>query len=285
MDIAIATSAEHRDLAEDDRSLLAAFAARGLDARPVVWNDPSVSWRSARAVVIRSTWDSHLHADAFRAWAEAVDATVTLHNPARLVAWNLHKGYLRELADRGIAITPTRWSDRGDTPDLERVLRETGWPRLVVKPAISAGATGTHIVDHDNAAELQPIVDALSSEHDLMLQPYLSTFEVEGERSYVYIDGRLSHAVRRPPTLTTTRRGFEEPQAIETPDPKELAIADAVAAALPEGWLYARVDVATDDDGLTRLQEVELIEPSLFLGLAPGATERLADAVLARLER
>lgn len=285
MDIAIATSAEHRDLAEDDRGLLTAFAAKGLDARPVVWNDPTASWRSARAVVIRSTWDSHLHADAFRAWAETVDATATLHNPARLVAWNLHKGYLRELADQGIAITPTRWFDRGSAPNLERVLRETGWSRLVVKPAISAGATGTHVIDHDNAAALQPVVDALSSENDLMLQPYLSTFEVEGERSYIYIDGRLSHAVRRPPTLTSTRRGFEAPQAIETPDPQEVAIANAVAAALPEGWLYARVDVATDDDGKVRLQEVELIEPSLFLGLAPGATERLADAVIARLQR
>lgn len=285
MDIAIATSAELRDLAEDDRGLLTAFAARGLDARPVVWNDPAASWRSARAVVIRSTWDSHLHAAAFRAWAETVDAISVLHNPARLVAWNLHKGYLRELADQGIAITPTQWFDRGSAPNLERVLRETGWSQLVVKPAISAGATGTHVVDHDNATALQPVVDALSSENDLMLQPYLSTFEVEGERSYIYIDGRLSHAVRRPPTLTSARRGFEEPQAIEMPDPQEVAIADAVAAALPEGWLYARVDVATDDDGLVRVQEVELIEPSLFLGLAPGATERLADAIIARLQR
>lgn len=285
MDIAIATSAEHRDLAEDDRGLLTAFAAKGLDARPVVWNDPAASWRSARAVVIRSTWDSHLHAAAFRAWAETVETISVLHNPARLVAWNLHKGYLRELADQGIAITPTRWFDRGSAPNLERVLREAGWSQLVVKPAISAGATGTHVVDHDNAAALQPVVDALSSENDLMLQPYLSTFEVQGERSYIYIDGRLSHAVRRPPTLTSARRGFEEPQAIEMPDPREVAIADAVAAALPEGWLYARVDVATDDDGLVRVQEVELIEPSLFLGLAPGATERLADAIIARLQR
>ncbi len=53
---------------------------------------------------------------------------------------------------------------------------------------------------------------------------------------------------------------------------------------VPEPLLYARVDVVTDDDGEPVLMELELVEPSLFTDLAPGALERFADAVVARAE-
>lgn len=284
MDIALITCAALPDLAEDDRSLVAAFAERGLDARPAIWNDPAQDWRRARVSLIRSAWDSHLHPDAFRAWAEAADAQALLLNPARLVAWNLHKGYLRELAERGVPVTPTRWFARGEVPDLARVLRETGWRKAVVKPAVSAGADDTHIVDGGDAAAMQREAEALAAEKDLMIQPYLEAFETEGERSYVYIGGRLSHAVQRPPTLASALRSFASARAIPMPDPGEIALADAAIAALPEGWLYARVDAATNNDGISRIQEIELIEPALFLGLAPGAAQRLADAAIRRMD-
>ena len=46
--------------------------------------------------------------------------------------------------------------------------------------------------------------------------------------------------------------------------------------------LYARVDLVHDDDGAPRLLELELTEPSLFLGHSDGAADRLAAAVAAR---
>ncbi len=186
-------------------------------------------------------------------------------------------------ASRGVPVTPTVWFDRGHAPNLIDTLDRTGWARLVVKPAISAGAAGVCIVDRATALEQQAAIDALSAAHDLMLQPYLQAFETEGERSYIYIGGEFSHAVQRPPTLASAQRGFDAPRAIPQLEPAELRFAEAVTAAVPEGWLYARVDVATNNDGVVRLQEVELIEPALFLSLDPRATLRLVDAVLVRM--
>ena len=283
MDIALATCAAYPNLSEGDQHLPAAFAAQGLDARAVVWNDPAEPWREAGTVLIRSAWDSHLQPDAFRAWAQAVDAQARLYNPARLVTWNLHKAYLKALASRGVPVTPTVWFDRGHAPNLIDTLDRSGWPRLVVKPAISAGAAGVCVVDRATALEQQAAVDALAAAHDLMLQPYLDAFETEGERSYIFIGGQFSHAVQRPPTLASAQRGFDAPRAIPQPVPAELRLTQAVTAALPEGWLYARVDVATNNDGVVRLQEVELIEPALFLSLDPGATQRLVHALIARM--
>ena len=47
--------------------------------------------------------------------------------------------------------------------------------------------------------------------------------------------------------------------------------------------LYARVDLIAGLDGHPVLLELELTEPSLYLGHADGAPERFADAIVASL--
>jgi hypothetical protein len=44
--------------------------------------------------------------------------------------------------------------------------------------------------------------------------------------------------------------------------------------------LYVRVDLLRDSEGEPTLLELELVEPALYLIEAPGAAERLAEAVL-----
>ena len=58
----------------------------------------------------------------------------------------------------------------------------------------------------------------------------------------------------------------------------------AVLALLPVPALYARVDGLVCD-GRFILMELEVNEPDLGMDLAPGAAERFADALLARLGR
>ena len=49
--------------------------------------------------------------------------------------------------------------------------------------------------------------------------------------------------------------------------------------------LYARVDLIPGPDGDPVLVELELTEPSLFLGYADGAPDRLATAIATHLAR
>lgn len=282
MDIALATSADYPHLGPYDRGLMQALADLGFSAEPVVWNDPTERWAGARAVVIQSAWDSHLHPAAFQAWARQMERHGQLYNPAHIVRWNMHKGYLRELAARGIGVTPTAWVERGEAIDLSEVMDARGWQVAVVKPAVSAGAAHTHVVRRDEAAQAQALVDGLAADHDLMIQPYLEAFENEGERSYIFIDGHFSHAVQRPPTLQSATRGFDEPEVFKPAD-AELAFVASVVDVLEPGLLYARIDVATNNDGIVRLQEVELVEPCLFLSLDPAAASRLALAIAHRV--
>ena len=282
LDVALATSAAFPELGPHDRGVLDALRKQGIRAAPAVWNDRESAWTAAGVVVIQSTWDSHIDPAAFLTWAAAVDRTRTLLNPLPLLQWNLHKSYLAELADRGIAVTPTEWRGRGESVDLAALMKTRQWDRAVLKPAVAASAYETHVVSGDRGERAQAIADRLLRDHDVLIQPYLESFESEGERSYIFFEGEFSHAVRRPPTLASARRGFSDPVRF-APDPAELALARSVLGALDEEPLYARVDMATNNDGVLRLQELELVEPCLFTSLAEGAAARFAGAIAKRL--
>jgi hypothetical protein len=61
-----------------------------------------------------------------------------------------------------------------------------------------------------------------------------------------------------------------------------LATSEAALACVTADLLYARVDlVGTAESPL--VMELELIEPELFLPIAAGSADRLAEAVVAAL--
>jgi hypothetical protein len=57
-----------------------------------------VAWHNAALPVIRSVWDYHLQPERFTRWLGHVSAVTTMLNPPHLVAWNMHKRYLMQLA-------------------------------------------------------------------------------------------------------------------------------------------------------------------------------------------
>lgn len=272
--IGLATSTDHPDLHEDDAPLLPVLAERGADARAVVWDDPAVDWSDFDLVVVRNTWDYVGRWPEFLAWARRVPR---LANPADVLAWNTDKRYLRELAAAGVPVVPTTWVEPGGDyapPPGEHV----------VKPIVSAGARDT--VRYAPGDDSTPHVERLiAAGRAVMVQPYLGAVDTQGESSLLFLDGAFSHAARKAPVLAP---GAGHPDDVEiTPreaTPAELAVASAALAAvpLPGPLLYARVDLLPGDDGAPVLVELELAEPSLFLSTAPGAVDRLAEAVLRR---
>jgi len=146
IDIALATYTQLPDLDADNALLIPALAERGLRARPVVWNDPSVDWSLPKVTVIRSTWDYHHQRSTFLAWAEGVARLHDLWNPLELLRWNTHKFYLRDLEQQDIPIIPTLWLEQGTRADLAVLMKQHGWPKVIIKPAVSASAYATMLV-------------------------------------------------------------------------------------------------------------------------------------------
>jgi hypothetical protein len=279
LDVAIASCHTLPKVDRDEAPLLGALRAAGLRVEVRAWDDPTADFSSARLTLLRSTWNYTERPERFAEWLERTAAASALWNPLPVVRWNLHKGYLLELARAGVPVTPTHLVPRGSAERLADIAAARGWSDVVVKPAVSAGSRLTlraGAASERGAAHLR----ALVARQDALVQPYLPAVEGYGERALIFIDGELTHAVRKGRRFAGDAESVTGPFVVSG---DEAALAHVALAAAPAPFLYARVDLAPDADGSPVLMELELIEPSLFFEHGPRALERLVGAIARRL--
>jgi len=278
----------------DDDLAIPPLEARGWKVEVIPWRQVvrdvtagSESGGLPRVVVVRSTWDYHRAPGAFLDGMAALErAGIQVENGLPWLRWNLDKRYLRELEARGIPIVPTLWRDQGlEAGDLGEAAAHFGAPELVVKPVVGASAEDTLRIPVDRIGEMEPDALALFPGRPLQLQPFLPDVLTEGEYSLVYFDGRYSHTLLKTPAEGDFRVQEEYGSRLTTVDPgphlRDAGERVMGSLPLPGIPLYARVDLVRHQ-GEWVLMELELIEPSLYLRMGPGAPERFAAAVDAR---
>jgi hypothetical protein len=274
MKLRVATCKELPEPDGDAEPLAAALAEAGFDARWVAWDDPDADWDEPIPTILRSTWNYARDVDAFLAWIERAARAAPLVNPPDIVRGNVHKRYLLELAARGVPVV--------ETTIIERDARSFAIPphdRFVLKPEVGAGSLDTKVFSRGDAGAGEHLMQILAR-CDAMIQPYLASIEDYGERAIVWIDGELTHAVRKTPRFAGEVENVEGPFPIAD---AERAIALAALAPYADSILYGRVDLARADDGSPLVSELELVEPSLFFTRGPGAAARYASALRKRL--
>jgi glutathione synthase/RimK-type ligase-like ATP-grasp enzyme len=278
--IALCTWSDPSYVDPEPPQIAEALRGKGLGAEVVVWHD-EVDWGSFDLVVIRSTWDYFDRLQEFIDWADRVNSVSRIVNSPKVIRWNSHKGYLAELGEAGIPVLPSLALARGAARSVERMVA-TGWGDVVIKPAVDGGARGalkTPATSPEAADHLSRLVEA----GDTIVQPYAPSVEL-GETSLFFFGGAFSHAVRKVPKpgdyrVQALHGGSEE---VHEPTPDELEVAARAMGLAPGELVYARVDLI-DVAGQPTLMELELIEPDLFLRVAPGSVERFAAAVAAEL--
>lgn len=277
-DITLVTERRFPELTPDDAMLYAALKDRGFNVRVAVWSDLSIDWRDSRVTLVRSTCDYYRHADTFSAWIRHVDRSSFLLNPSSMLLWNMHKRYLHELSSRGINTVPTWYVAQGSSHNLRAICRQFGWDDIIVKPCVASGAFGSLRFElPDGVRHAQAYLDAVASERDAMVQPFLSSVRSSCERCLVFIGGEFSHATRKEPDVNFSSSW----QTAHTATNAEIYFARQVLDALPCVPLYARVDVLPIRDDELVLMELELIEPSLYFRIHPPSIARMASLLAA----
>jgi glutathione synthase/RimK-type ligase-like ATP-grasp enzyme len=279
-DIALASCKVLPDPDPDEAPLLGALRAAGFSAETLAWDDPRSDFAKSRATLLRATWNYPERPADFLAWVERTAACTRLFNGPEVVRWNSHKSYLLELEAKGVPIVPTRLVKKGETTPLLEIARAKRWVDVVVKPAIGAGSRGTLRVSEGGMERDDAHLRVLVDRGDALVQPYMASVEEYGERAVVWIDGELTHAVRKSRRFLGDRERVS-PAVPIAPDEADLAL-QAIAAA-PGPLLYARVDIVRDDHGNPRLMELELIEPSLFFAQSAEALARYVQSLTRRL--
>lgn len=278
--IAFATYAKLDEIGPDDQLAADALQKLGYMVEAAVWNAPDIDWSAYKAVVIRSCWDYHLHPQQFAEWLKWLSGLgIRVLNPPDVLRWNMDKGYLLDLGDQGIYITPTLRLPKGGKVELAHVLQTKDWKRAVVKPLISASAHQTWVTNGASQEDQDKLVDMLAH-GPALVQPFIPEIQTTGELSLLFFDKQYSHTVVKRPQDGDFRVQAEFGGSTDIVQPDETIIAQAqqVVDAIEAPLAYTRVD-AVEVDGRLILMELELIEPYLFLREDPEAAQRFANAI------
>ena len=263
--------------------LAAALAAAGIEVEPTPWTrhvEDASGLTRYPLVLPLIVWGYHRdHGRWMRACRTWEVAGVRMLNPPPAIGWNSDKAYLGQLAEKGVAIPATLWSEGVTRAEVDAAFDRLGTDTVIVKPRVSGGAWKTLRLSRGDRLTDAP-------EGPAMIQPYLPSIESEGETSLLFFGGALSHAVNKRPVAGEFRVQVQYGggyTALPEPPPGALSLAEKTLAAIDEELLYARIDMARGPDGEWLLMEAELIEPDFYLGAAPEGGERFAAAVRARL--
>lgn len=256
---------------------------RGAEVEAVRWTEAE-DLRGYDLILSLLTWGYHLRYEEWLSFLERMEGeNLPFVNPPRLLRWNSDKAYLQGLGAAGVPTVPTLSVDHLNEAALAAAYGVLGCEEVVVKPPVSAGATGTYRLRQGEGAHVPAEVHG----QPMMVQPFLPSITSTGEFSLILFDGVLSHAVVKRPKQGDFR---VQPHLGGTtarcdPPPGSEALAKAALAEAPAHATYARIDMVQGVDGELMIMEMELVEPALFLAEAPEGTEAFVNAVFSAAQR
>ncbi|RDI19321.1 hypothetical protein [Lentzea flaviverrucosa] len=229
---------------------------------------------------------------------------VQMVNSIELAREAIDKGvYLPRLEKTGIDLVPTRWIPRGSDVRMTDIMQDTGWSDIVIKPTVSAGSWRTfrvsrsgvstsesHIVIGDEPRSPEHHLRQLTATHDVSVQLFLPAILDEGELSFVFLGGALSHVVRKTVGDGGGWWAHERLGGVNhrvEPSAVDIAWASEVYQAIERLYgpvTFGRVDGIRGPDGKLRLLECELAIPRLLLPEGE-AFQRYAEVIVSVLDR
>lgn len=281
MKIGILTCARLPELLESDQQLIPLFAKENITAKAAIWDDETVDWTEFDYLIFRNTWDYYQKEEAFNSWLHKIESLgIKTFNPISVIQQNKHKFYLKELEKDGISILPTIFLEKNSTSNLHDEIPKS-WEKIVIKPAFSAGSYLTKLIDRSEIESIQTEFKEHFATKDFLLQEFRPEIKELGETSFIFFDGKFSHAVNKKPVKNDFRVQIQYggKYTLIEPNADLLLQAELILSKIPEKLLYARVDGIVIENKLL-LMEIELIEPDLYFDLADGARERFVEAFL-----
>lgn len=256
----------------------------GLRIKRVAWDDQDFDWSSTKTVLVRAVWDWFTRYHEFITWVKITATETTFINSAKLIDWNVHKLYLKELELEEIEIPPSVFTISGDPRSLRFFAEARNWKEIVYKPCISATAHNTYRVKEIDFEAKNEAYQVLAQHNHMLIQEFIPSIETRGEASLVVIDGKYTHAVLKRAKQGDFRVQDDFGGTVEhyKPTKKEIEFAEHAVSKVEGNPIYARVDIVWNEKNEPMLGELELIEPELWFRFNPVAAALLAKAVLSK---
>lgn len=255
------------NVVDEDELLENLLQEMGLDFTFEVWSDLSVDWKQYDLLLIKSPWDYFDHYPEFLNWCQKIqNLGIRTLNAMETIIWNSDKWYLKTIQEKGFPIVPTHFLHKGEGVDLGQAFEDFATEQLILKPTVSGGAKNTLKLHKDDWKNQEDKIRTLLSEEDFMIQPFVEEVATTGEYSYIFFNGKFSHAVLKSPKKGEFRvqHFFGGEIHVISPTPTQLDYLQQLVHEFAKDTLYGRVD-GVWIEGVFYLMELELIEPYLFL--------------------
>jgi hypothetical protein len=267
----------------EDFLLAQSLKALGYYVERRSYQDESFDWSSTKVAIIRSAWGRLSTEDRlikFNRFHQETSLETTVLN-YEVDKWVQNKpGYTRDLARMGINTLDFVYVAPNHKTSLAGIQSSKGWDGMVFKPA-------TH------SAVIKKVTAENIEEMELIWQEYSSTAMIvqefqrritEGERSIIFIGGKISHAILKIPK----KGGFDVHEEaggtsrLYEPSDEEVSFAEAAHAALGRLGhfpVFARIDIVRDNINSLALMELTVESAELSFWFKPSAAEHLAAAL------
>jgi glutathione synthase/RimK-type ligase-like ATP-grasp enzyme len=260
---------------DEDAALKKEFSRLQIPVTFVDWATKGYPWRSNQhpAILVKSTWRYEDTPNRFIRWLKQLqhEALAKTINPPPFLQWNVNKAYLGDLSEKGITTPNTIYCPSGTPVNLitERVaLLALQSDKIIIKPAISAASKQVTLLTSQQIQEdaLAPIIQQFNH-RPFLVQAFEPTIKTLGEKQAVAVNGEILHSVKIMPAADNfvsqhSKGATREPYTLTQP---ETTFVQKVLQALPHNPTYARIDFFTRNTGEPVLNEVEGIEPPLYL--------------------
>jgi glutathione synthase/RimK-type ligase-like ATP-grasp enzyme len=271
----ILTDEKHFPFDIDDVHLPTALQAKGISIECQLWHDYRP--RPLDSVLVRTIWDYTQNFAHFRTLLrEMKKQKCNVINPVDVLFWNADKSYLLDLLQKKLPVIPTEIYN-----SFEPIAVQMNHYPLIVKPAVGSAGIGAFMIP--SSADWILAQSLLGQR--VLVQPFLETVKTEGEISFIFFGGELSHSVIKRPKIGEFRVHEEHGGESRPYNPKatEIQTARSILNACQWNCDYARVDMIVQN-GRLLLVELELIEPSFYFRYFNDEPEmRLAEAIAKRL--
>lgn len=275
--IALITDSENPYLTLSDKLLIPEFKKVNISAIPVVWEDEKQDLTLFDAIIIRNTWDYFLKVEKFKTWLRKIEAfKIPVFNSPQHIIENMHKFYLKKMAQKGIDIIPTIFKHENVSLD-PNVLLSLKADKVIFKPAISAGSYQTKLFSIEEALK---IADKYKG-GDWLIQPFISEIKEMGEVSLIYFNRKFKYAIHKKAKNGDFRVQYQfgGTYSIYYPTKTQLEAAQKVLETIEGDLLFARIDGVMVENRFL-LMEIEIIEPDLYFNIYEPAAGLFVDATL-----
>ncbi|EAI8783573.1 hypothetical protein CXJ37_08320 [Campylobacter upsaliensis] len=220
-----------------------------------------------------AVWDYSLeYANFLHFLNELERAKISILNPSEILKMNADKSYLKILEEANLPIIDSIIFKQNEDFNFSQI----PFQKAVIKPLVGQSGYKVRFLE-------QKIPTKEEFPHGALIQPFIESVEELGEFCFIFFGGKFAYAIHRQ-TQKDWRANSNygvKIAPLKNPSKAHIDLAlKALKALKSSNLLYARVDLLPQKNGKALINEVELIEPSLYFDFHENALEQFIKNLL-----